>query len=230
MPVLHSIAEVPWLQPYPDRLLDEIAPTEEQPDAVVVARETIELTYIAVIQLLPAAPARGADPARRARLVGGRDRGDARDVASPPPTARCSAPARRCAEQRAASERPAELSPDEQRLLEGFIAGHETGDFAAATKLMREDIRVTMPPHPMGFEGRDEVLRLSHTAVEMGDWRLVPTRANRQPGAASYLRRPGDTEWRAFKLDVLRCEDAYIAEITTFNASLFGAFGLKETL
>ena len=46
--------EIPWLQPYPDRLLDEVAPTEEQPDAVVVARETIELTYIAVIQLLRA--------------------------------------------------------------------------------------------------------------------------------------------------------------------------------
>ena len=45
--MLHSKAEVPWLQPYPDRLLDEIAPTDEQPDAVVVARETIELTFIA---------------------------------------------------------------------------------------------------------------------------------------------------------------------------------------
>ena len=49
-----SQGEIPWLQPYPDRLLDEVAPTEEEPDAVVVARETIELTYIAVIQLLPA--------------------------------------------------------------------------------------------------------------------------------------------------------------------------------
>ena len=45
---------MPWLQPYPDRLLDEVAPTEEEPDAVVVARETIELTFIALIQLLPA--------------------------------------------------------------------------------------------------------------------------------------------------------------------------------
>ncbi len=54
VPVLHSKAEVPWLQPYPDQLLDEIAPSEEQPDAVVVARETIELTFIALIQLLPA--------------------------------------------------------------------------------------------------------------------------------------------------------------------------------
>src|SRR4051794_16121229 len=33
VPLAESIAEVPWLQPYPDQLLDEIAPTEEQPDA-----------------------------------------------------------------------------------------------------------------------------------------------------------------------------------------------------
>src|ERR1700682_6500106 len=39
---MHSFAEVPWLQPYPDGLLDEMAPSEEQPDAVVVERETIE--------------------------------------------------------------------------------------------------------------------------------------------------------------------------------------------
>jgi len=26
-----------------------------------------------------------------------------------------------------------------------------------------------------------------------GDWRLVPTMANRMPTAASYLRRPGDS-------------------------------------
>ena len=40
-----------------------------------------------------------------------------------------------------------------------------------------------------------------------GDWRLVPTWANRMPTAASYLRQPGDSEFRAFKFDVLRIED-----------------------
>jgi RNA polymerase sigma-70 factor (ECF subfamily) len=64
----------------------------------------------------------------------------------------------------------------------------------------------------------------------MGDWRLVPVRANRMPAAASYLRKPGETEWRAFKFDILRCEDGGIAEITTFGAALFEAFGLPETL
>jgi RNA polymerase sigma-70 factor (ECF subfamily) len=47
------VAEVPWLQPYPDQLLDGVAPSDEEPEAEVVARETIELAFIAAIQLLP---------------------------------------------------------------------------------------------------------------------------------------------------------------------------------
>ena len=51
---MSSFAEIPWLQPYPDRLLDEVAPRDDEPDAVVVARETIELGFLALIQILPA--------------------------------------------------------------------------------------------------------------------------------------------------------------------------------
>ena len=58
---LSSFGEVPWLQPYPDRLLDEVAPRESEPDALAVRRETIELAYLAAIQLLP--------PRQRAVLI-----------------------------------------------------------------------------------------------------------------------------------------------------------------
>ena len=50
---MHSLAEVPWLQPYPDILLDEVASDDDEPDAVVVDRETIELTFLAALQVLP---------------------------------------------------------------------------------------------------------------------------------------------------------------------------------
>ncbi len=63
-----------------------------------------------------------------------------------------------------------------------------------------------------------------------GDWRLVPTRANRMPTAASYLRRPGDSAFRPFKFGVLRIGDGVIAEITTFGPGLFPAFGLPPAL
>ena len=41
-----------WLQPYPDRLLDQLLASSDDPEAEVVARETIELTFIAALQLL----------------------------------------------------------------------------------------------------------------------------------------------------------------------------------
>jgi RNA polymerase sigma-70 factor (ECF subfamily) len=50
------------------------------------------------------------------------------------------------------------------------------------------------------------------------------------PTAASYLRAPGDTVYRAFKFDVLRIVDGKVAEITTFGAALFPRFGLPATL
>src|SRR5687767_3462592 len=48
------LAEIPWLQPYPDQLLEGIAASDAEPEAEVVAKETIELAFIATIQLLPA--------------------------------------------------------------------------------------------------------------------------------------------------------------------------------
>ena len=234
VPALHSFRDVPWLQPYPDRLLDEMAPREAEPDAVVVARETIELTFIAVIQTLP--------PRQRAVLI-------LRDVLEWPARETAallemSVPAANSALQRARQtvqelrsaerlERSAEdLTEQERRLLQGFIDTHERGDAAAAAAMVADDIRITMPPHPFLFEGREAMASLLERAFgpeTPGDWLLVPTRANRQPTAASYLRQPGDSEYRAFKFDVLRVEGGVIAEITTFDASLFDAFGLPPT-
>jgi RNA polymerase sigma-70 factor (TIGR02960 family) len=230
---LHSFAEVPWLQPYPDRLLDEIAPRDAEPDAVVVAKETISLAFIAAIQLLP--------PRQRAvlilREVLGWSAGETASLLDTTVAGVNSALQRARAtlqEQRPARRHDwsaSDLSKDERRLLQGFIDAHERADAAAAVALVREDIRVTMPPHPWCFEGVAALAPLLHQGLtEPGDWRLVPTRANRQPTAATYLRRPGDTEFRAFKFDVLRVEDGAIAEITTFGATLFPEFGLPPTL
>jgi hypothetical protein len=95
------------------------------------------------------------------------------------------------------------------------------------------DIRITMPPNPFFFEGVDAMaplLELAMGADRMGEWRLTVTHANRMPTAASYLRRPGDSEFRAFKFDVLRVAGGAIAEITTFDAGLFRAFDLPKDL
>ncbi len=53
VPSLVSFRDLPWLEPYPDSLLDQAAPPAEEPDAALIGRETIELTFLAVVQLLP---------------------------------------------------------------------------------------------------------------------------------------------------------------------------------
>ena len=93
-----------------------------------------------------------------------------------------------------------------------------------------EDLRITMPPNPACYEGRGSIAPLLQNAQLHGAWRLVPAWANRMPTAASYLRRPGDSAYRAMKLDVLRIADGRIAEITTFGAERFADFGLPLTL
>jgi RNA polymerase sigma-70 factor (TIGR02960 family) len=233
--ILDSLAELSWLQPYPDRLLDEIAPSDDQPDVVVVERETIELAFLAAIQLLP--------PRQRAALI-------VRDVLGWPAdqaaaVLETSVAAANSALQRARATLHEHLPPrraewsttaptDAERALLGqFIDAHERCDAAAAIALAAQDIRVTMPPDGMCFDGLDAVAPLIQHAfgpARDGDWRLVPTRANRMPTAASYLRRPGDSQFRAFKFDVLGIHDGRIVEITTFSKRLFPAFGLPPTV
>jgi hypothetical protein len=114
---------------------------------------------------------------------------------------------------------------------ERAVDAHVEAVTAGAVALVREDIRITMPPHPWCFDGLATIRPLLEEGLTApGEWRLVPTRANRQPTAASYLRAPGDTEFRALKFDVLRLEGGRIAEITTFDATLFPEFGLPPTL
>ena len=228
LPSQGSPSEVPWLQPYPDRLLEA-----EQPEELVVDRETIELAFLAVIQLLP--------PRQRATLIlrdvlgwSAREVGELLELGVPAVNSALQR-ARETLRRHLPEERREEwISPEateaERELLARFIETHESGDIEQSLELLSEDIRVTMPPHPMLFEGRNALGGLMRQAQDMGEWRLVPTRANRQPAAASYLRAPGEDEFKAFKLDVLRMAGGRIAEITTFGWQAFPAFGLPATL
>ena len=229
--VLTSFAEVPWLEPYPDRLLDEAA-APETPDDVAVKRETIALGYLAMIQLLPARQRAililhdvlGWSASETASLL------ETSVAATNSGLQRARATMQRSAAtggDRAATPEPTER---ERALLAAFIDAHERTDLAASVALMREDIRVTMPPHPFLYDGVTHIAPMVARAASMGEWRLVAAWANRQPAAVSYLRRPGDSEFRAFKVDVLRIRDGLIAEITTFMPTLVGMFGLPEIL
>jgi RNA polymerase sigma-70 factor (TIGR02960 family) len=226
-----SYADLPWLTPYPDRFLDEVAPSAGEPEASVVARETIELALLAALQALP--------PRQRAAFI-------AREVLGLPvaeiaefldstvaATNSALQRARATMKEHLPSHRtdwtPRKPSPDEQRLLQAFIEAHQRNDAKAALAAAAADIRVTMPPSQLCFEGHVELVTLLKRALgpdREGDWLLVPAAVNRMPAAASYLRRRGESAYSAYKLDVLRVEADRIAEITTFGVSELVRLGM----
>ncbi|MFC6021237.1 sigma-70 family RNA polymerase sigma factor [Plantactinospora solaniradicis] len=232
-------ARVTWLQPYPDDLLAEVPSGAAGPDAAAVSRETVELVFLAAIQHLP--------PRQRAVLI-------LRDVLGMPagetaelldlsvasvnsalqrarPTLRGHLP-----RQRSQWSRPARPTAEEEAILRRYLAVAERADVPAMAAMLSEDARLTMPPNPFWFVGRRAIIDFVAPAFDStapgyaGRWKMLPTRANRQPAAAGYLQRPGTTVYRAQMLDVLRIEGGRIVEITTFEPHLFPAFGLPLTV
>jgi RNA polymerase sigma-70 factor, ECF subfamily len=229
-----SVAAMPWVQPYPDSLLDEVADGQPGPEAAAVSRETISLAFLAALQLLP--------PRQRAVLI-------LRDVADWPAAdvaemLDASVPAVNSALQRARETLrdqwpngrldwapAAEPDQEQRRLLERFIAAHEQADPEALIALLHQDVRLAIP-NVGEWNGKPETgdaLRDGMNAL--GQWRLLPITANGQPGAAGYLRRPGETAFRPFVLTVLRVEDGRLIDIAAFEQpSMFPAFGLPASL
>lgn len=233
------LAEIPWLQPYPDQLLEGIASDEEGPEAAVMAKETIELAFIAAIQLLPAK--------QRVALI-------ARDVLgwSAAETAALldvSVAAANSALQRARATMKEHLprhrldwtqgsdpSDEEQDLLERYVAATERGDAAAMVELMREDAFFAMPPQADWRVGNQAIVdawvKGGFGSDAFGRLRCVPTRVNAQPAVAVYLRRPDDAAYLPFAIDVLRYEGESVVEIIAFDLdeALRTALDLPPTL
>ena len=158
-----------------------------------------------------AATAGGADRPGRAGLAGDRDRRSSSTRAWRRPTARCSGRGRRCRStcRRAAREwsmPDGASAPRSGTSCARFIDAHERCDAEAAVAIAASDIRITMPPAPMCFDGVDGIAPLLDRAFgpdRDGDWRLradvgqphagggelpAPTRRHGVPGVQA--RRP----------------------------------------
>ena len=229
--------EVPWLEPYPDRLLEELPAADAEPDAAVVSKETIELAFMAAIQHLT--------PKQRAVLILRDVLGwPAKDTAALLDTSVASVNSSlqraRATLKRHLPERRSEWAPDtdptreEQALVQRYIEATERVDLDALAELLHEDARFTMPPEPGEWVGRDTVIG-SWLAGGFGtegfdDVRCIATRANGQPAVANYFRRPGESGHRLWAIDVLRIEDGHVAEIVTFPSEVGSWFGLPSVL
>jgi RNA polymerase sigma-70 factor, ECF subfamily len=218
----------PWLEPFPDRVLDTIVASDAEPGALLVARETVELAFLVAIQQLP--------PRQRAVLI-------LRDVLDWSASETASLLGSTVASVNSALQRaraglagvPAETEPTESEhsLLAELMDAWERTDVAAIAELLRDDARMTMPPTPSWYLGRDAITAFfaGHVfgATSPGRSGLVATAANRQPAFGMYLERDG--AFTPFAIGVIRGAHGRIGELTLFVApELFPAFALPATL
>jgi RNA polymerase sigma-70 factor (TIGR02960 family) len=222
--------EVTALQPYPDDWLNELADRDD-PAARYELRESVQLAFLTVIQLLP--------PRQRAALL-------LREVlafsAAETPLVLQTSPAsvngalqraRTAMEGHRASGRlyRASAEPPAARMLaDRFTTAWHACDIPALVSVLAEDCLLTMPPLPLAYRGRHAIAMFFDTVPADGDLaaiRLVPVGANGQPAVAAYVRAGDRAD--AYGIMVLTVRQDQIGEITGFaDPSLFPLFGLPQ--
>src|SRR5919198_1357525 len=197
------------LSPYPDAWLDQLAARSGDPVAAYDLRESVYLAFLAAIQLLP--------PRQRAVLILRDVLGwSAEEVARllEATTASVNSALQRARstleQQRAAGRlnaaRPAPSGEVEQSLVRRYIEAWDAVDVGRLAGLLKSDVVLTMPPLPLRYAGRDAVAEFFATMPAGGAldrFRLVPTRANRQPAVAVYRLEAESQTFRAWGIFVL---------------------------
>lgn len=162
---------------------------EVGPEARLSAKESIALAFVALVQELPAS--------QRAVLVlrdvlgwSAEETADTLEttvaaVNSALQRARASIDRWRATEPRGSDERLRELAGR-------YVRAWESGDPAALAALLHADARLTMPPVPLWFEGREAIAGfLQGLFVQLGERRVVELEASGGPAFATYVRAGG---------------------------------------
>ncbi|XVU28219.1 RNA polymerase subunit sigma-70 [Actinoplanes sp. CA-054009] len=227
--------EVLWLQPYPDRLLDELpAAGADEPEALAVARETIELAYLIAVQHLAPRPRAvlilrdvlGWPAKDVAELLGD----SVNSVNSALQRARAGMRAHLPAERQ--DWTGGEENPETLDLVRRYTEASVAANIPVLASMVRDDIRSAMPPTPGLYVGRDTVVKywVESGFEGMTGLRAVATTANRQPAVAYYHWRKAEGAYLPLTMDVLRLTGGAITEIYTFHADRFARFGLPASL
>ena len=225
-----------WLEPYPDALLGDLPDAAPGPEARYEARESVSLAFVTALQYLP--------PRQRAALVlrdalGFRAAETAAILGCTVGAAnnllkRARATIARHLPPGGRDEAPLPGSAREHQVTTRFADAFECGDIEAIVALLTDDARLTMPPLPFEYHGRDAVGHfLDAVSFRHGTRRsrLVLTGANGQPAFARYLPDPHVPVGHAHGLLVLTLAGDRICGITGFiDNSVLGRFGLPRTL
>jgi RNA polymerase sigma-70 factor (ECF subfamily) len=219
--------EIPWLEPYPDSLLD--GSIDVGPEARYVQSEAISLAFVTALQVLP--------PLQLAVLIlrdvlGFHGSEVAEMLDTTVDSVNSALKRARTSLQRVEPREPAPArhSSAEETLVAKFVGAYESGDVDALVALLTTDIFVSMPPIPLEYQGLDVVSRLFAGIFSSGRRvDLVPTRANGQPAFGAYLRAATGIR-HGSGLFVLTLTGDRICAFTRFDAGVLPWFGLPRSL
>ncbi len=224
-----SDMEVPWLEPFPDRLMGTMP---EDPAAIVAFRANIRLALIAALQHLPAKQ-RAVLLLRETLSMSTSQIADELGMSAASVNSLLQRARARLDALAPASDEIAEPEdPDRRALLDRYTEAFEAADVEALTRLFTEDAIVEMPPVLAWFTG-PAALNAFFTfrfTTRTARIRLVRTSANGQPAFAAY-RELDDKTYEAVHVHVLTIAGNRISHATAFsdNPKLIPSFGLPLT-
>jgi RNA polymerase sigma-70 factor, ECF subfamily len=229
------VTESVWLEPYPD---DELGLESGLlgPDARYEQREGIELAFTAALQHLP--------PRQRAVLILRDVLGfSARETAEALETTPVSVDSALQRAHKSIDERVPKqsqqatlraLGDDAQaELVERYVAAWERNDVDGVVAMLTEDARMTMPPLPSWYRGREEIAAFlsGWPLSDAKRWRLVPVRANGQLAFGGYIWNDEARAFVAHSVEVLTLRGAQIEEVTAFlSRDAVRHFGLPDAI
>ncbi|MCW2881796.1 MAG: polymerase subunit sigma-70 [Sphaerisporangium sp.] len=225
------LAETLWLEPYPD---EGLGGADLSPEARYVAREGVELAFVAALQHLSARP--------RAVLVLREVLGfSAREVADLLETTVASV---NSALQRARkvlggrlpgiSQQATLRSLDEEslrRLADKYATAWEIGDVEAIVAMLTDDAKYAMPPLTEWYEGHDGIRAFLVERPLTRRWRFLRANANGQLAFGTYMWDEDRAVYVAAGLDLLALRGTKIAEVVSFlTPEIFAMFGLPDEI
>ena len=214
------LAETVWVEPYPDETMgveDGLA----SPDARFERRESLELAFVAALQLLPAS--------QRAVLILREVLGySAKEVAATLETTVASVNSALQRARKTIDDKLPERSQqetlralgDEQltEIVDAYMDALQRGDVPRVVSMLAEDAAWSMPPLPTWFGGIEEITGFLEFGPLSGTWRWrhMPTRVNGQAAVGAYTWDEAEGAYLPFALDVLTFEGDRIKEVTAF--------------
>jgi RNA polymerase sigma-70 factor (ECF subfamily) len=229
------VTESVWLEPYPDARLG-LESEVLGPEARYEQRESIELAFTAALQHLPARQ-RAVLILRDVLGFSARETADALETTSDSVDSALQR-AHKTIDQRVPEQTQqatlrslGDVALGE--LVDRFVDAWERNDVDGVVAMLADDGRMTMPPLPTWYLGRDSIATFLRGWPLSGAnrWRLLPTSANAQPALAGYLWDDDAAAFVPHSINVVTLREGRIEEITAFLSSdAFPYFDLPDAI